>query len=138
MHLHMMGHSLSGLLGLAISLIVTIFIIKMIVGLIILGRQKSSERGNSPEIKMKHNMKNYREAGLSDSDIKLFRENMAEAKSHIKAWETACRTITDVSVIEDVTGGLSASKKTFQFIVKNPQELTKQSDFLYKWLPNMT
>jgi 5-bromo-4-chloroindolyl phosphate hydrolysis protein len=133
-----MGHSLSGLLGFAVSLIVTIFIIKMIVGLIILGRQKSSDKGNSPEIKLKRNMKNYRDSGLSDSDIKLFRETMAEAKNQIKAWETASKTITDVSVIEDVTGGLAAAKKTFQFIVKNPQELTKQNEFLYKSLPNMS
>lgn len=142
MHLHMMGHmighSASGLLGFAISLIVVIFLIKMVVGLTIMGRQKSREHGNSPEIKLKRNMKNYRESGLSDSDIKLFRETMAEAKKHIKYWESACKSITDVSVIEDVTGGLSAAKKTFQFIVKNPQELTKQNNFLYKYLPNMT
>ncbi len=43
----------------------------------------------------------------------------------------------DLQVVESVTGGLDASKHTFKYIVQNPQELTKQNEFLYKDLPNM-
>ena len=43
----------------------------------------------------------------------------------------------DLQVVESVTGGLEASKQTFKYIVQNPQELTKQNEFLYKDLPNI-
>ena len=35
----------------------------------------------------KENIERYHEAGLSDTDIKIFRENLSEAKENIKTWE---------------------------------------------------
>ena len=85
----------------------------------------------------KENIERYHEAGLSDTDIKIFRENLSEAKENIKTWEKLLKKEDDLQVVESVTGGLDASKHTFKYIVQNPQELTKQNEFLYKDLPNM-
>ncbi len=62
---------------------------------------------------------------------------MSEAKENIKTWEKLLKKEDDLQVVESVTGGLEASKQTFKYIVQNPQELTKQNEFLYKDLPNM-
>ncbi len=86
---------------------------------------------------LKDNIERYHEAGLSDNDIKIFRENLAEAKKNIETWENQLKKNDDLQVVESVTGGLEASKHTFKYIVQNPQELTKQNEFLYKDLPNM-
>ena len=61
----------------------------------------------------------------------------SEAKSNIENWEKNTKKNDDLQVVESVTGGLEASKLTFKYIVQNPQELTKQNEFLYKDLPNM-
>ena len=131
--MYMMGTHV-GLIGMAVSILVLILLIKLLVGLSLIHKQHQEK---NPTTKLKKNIKNYRDSGLSDSDIKLFRETMGEAKRQIELWSKANQSKTDLSVIEDVTGGLASAKKTFQFIVQNPQELTKQSDFLYKDLPNI-
>lgn len=127
------GHS--SFFGLIITIVVFVIIIKLIVSFSVMHQQKKDE---NPEIKLKKRIRNYKDSGLSDNDVKLFRETMGEAKKHILGWDKAVQKLTDLSVIEDVTGGVQAAKKTFQFIAKNPTELTKQNDFLYKDLPNMT
>ncbi|MFV0555610.1 MAG: 5-bromo-4-chloroindolyl phosphate hydrolysis family protein [Lactovum sp.] len=93
--------------------------------------------GTKERKKEKTKLENYKEAGLSDSEIDLFRETMSEAKQQILFWDKQQKKHIDLSVIEDVTSGLESSKKLFQLIVKDPQELTKQNKFLYKDLPNM-
>jgi len=94
-------------------------------------------KSKSKKGKKFNHIADYKEAGLSEGDIDIFRQTMAEARSNIESWETRVDKLDELSVIEDVTGGLESAKKTFQFIVKNPQELNKQGDFLYKDLPNM-
>ncbi|MDR0300206.1 MAG: 5-bromo-4-chloroindolyl phosphate hydrolysis family protein [Streptococcaceae bacterium] len=133
MNNNMMGGHTS-IVGLVISIIVFLIVVKIIVSFAIMHQQKREENS---EVKLKKHLKNYKDSGLSDSDIKLFRETMAEAKGYIMSWDKSIKKITELSVIEDVTGGVEAAKKTFQYIVENPSELTQQNDFLYKDLPNM-
>ena len=98
---------------------------------------EKEERYQDKGMSKKENIERYHEAGLSDTDIKIFRENLSEAKENIKTWEKLLKKEDDLQVVESVTGGLDASKHTFKYIVQNPQELTKQNEFLYKDLPNM-
>jgi len=102
-------------------------------------KNKRDDKGSYKDktMNLKGNIERYHEAGLSDSDIKIFRENLAEAKDSIETWEAKIKKDDDLQVVESVTGGLDASKQTFKYIVQHPQELTKQNDFLYKDLPNM-
>ncbi len=128
-----------GFFNLILICILVFVVIKIIVGV---GLSKNDWKENSGKTKnkasnLKVNMERYHEAGLSDSDIKIFRENLAEAKSNIENWEKNTKKNDDLQVVESVTGGLEASKLTFKYIVQNPQELTKQNEFLYKDLPNM-
>lgn len=125
-----------GIIGLIVGIVILFLIVKILIGIAFMHHQHRGERQKTGKTQKEH-VSDYKAAGLSDSDISLFREKMAAAKGNIEIWEAASREFTDISVIEDVTGGLSAAKKTFQYIVKNPSELNKQGDFLYKRLPNM-
>lgn len=126
------GHlTLQAGIAVALSVIFLILLIKIIVGISILHHHRRNE------MKVKDRTADYKAVGLSDNDIVIFRETLKEAKQNIEKWEAASKKYTDISVIEDVTGGLSAAKKTFQYIVKNPREATRQGDFLYKQLPNI-
>ena len=132
----MMG---DGWIHLLIGLIVTVLVLKFIIGVVFMTKNKREENNDYGDkgLNKKNNIERYRQAGLSDSDIKIFRENLAEAKSNIQTWEKNLKKDDDLQVVESVTGGLEASKQTFKYIVQNPKELTKQNDFLYKNLPNM-
>lgn len=129
--MHMMGNGLFGFLFLALLFFL---LVRLIIG--VSGTSEKKDKKN-PELNLKKKIKHYKEAGLSDTEIEIFRETMSEAKRQIDIWSKASQERSDLSVIEDVTGGVISAKKTFQFIVQNPQELTKQNTFLYKDLPNM-
>ncbi|MFC4652311.1 5-bromo-4-chloroindolyl phosphate hydrolysis family protein [Lactococcus nasutitermitis] len=140
MNMYMMNHTGGhlGFVNLILGIIFVVLVIKIIVGVTVMHREnKSGETYKDKNINKKENIERYHDAGLSDSDIKIFRENLAEAKSNIETWEKNLKKNDDLQVVESVTGGLDASKHTFKYIVQNPQELTKQNDFLYKDLPNM-
>ncbi len=128
-----------GFFNFILIFILAFFVIKVIVGVSLSrsSRQNDGENYRDKAANLKVNMERYRESGLSDSDIKIFRENLAEAKTNIETWEKNMKKNDDLQVVESVTGGLESSKLTFKYIVQNPQELTKQSEFLYKDLPNM-
>ncbi|MGM9886274.1 5-bromo-4-chloroindolyl phosphate hydrolase [Lactococcus sp. dk322] len=116
-------------------IIIIFLMVKIIIGVSLSRKGERPTRDKAMNLKV--NMERYHDAGLSDSDIKIFRENLAEAKTNIETWEKNMKRSDDLQVVESVTGGLEASKLTFKYIVQNPQELTKQNDFLYKNLPNM-
>lgn len=85
----------------------------------------------------KNHTARYKAAGLSENDITIFRDTMSEAKKNILAWENNMKKNEDLEMVESVTKGLESAKSTFKYIVSNPNQLTKQNDFLYKDLPNM-
>jgi len=135
----MFGYGHLGIVNVIFGLVLFFLIIKMIIGISFM-RKNPDEREEGYKDKgmsKKENIERYHEAGLSDTDIKIFRENLSEAKENIKTWEKLLKKEDDLQVVESVTGGLDASKHTFKYIVQNPQELTKQNEFLYKDLPNM-
>ncbi|GBG97248.1 5-bromo-4-chloroindolyl phosphate hydrolysis family protein [Lactococcus termiticola] len=121
------------LTNLIVGIILILVIIKLIIGISIMLKNKQKKE----EVLSKENEARYREAGLSDSDIEIFRSTMRDAKGHIMAWESRLKLDEDIEMVEQVSGGLEASKQTFKYIVRHPKELTSQNDFLYKELPNM-
>ncbi|WEV45458.1 5-bromo-4-chloroindolyl phosphate hydrolysis family protein [Streptococcaceae bacterium ESL0687] len=92
-----------------------------------------TNKKNKATSKLEH----YREKGLDDKDISIFRGTMKETRDYIKYWEEEISNDEKLMVIEDETQGLFASKKTFQAIVEEPSMMTKEDTFLYKDLPNM-
>jgi 5-bromo-4-chloroindolyl phosphate hydrolysis protein len=139
MHYGMMAGGRFGIVNMIFGVILLFLVIKMIIGISFMRKNRREEAGEFKKsgTLMKKNMERYHEAGLSDSDIKIFRENLAEAKANIEMWQAQEKKDDDLQVVESVTGGLDASKHIFKYIVQNPQELTKQNEFLYKNLPNM-
>lgn len=138
-HGMMTGGDHWGIVNMIFGLVLFFLVIKMIIGIGFMQKNKRDDKGRYKDktMNLKGNIERYHEAGLSDSDIKIFRENLAEAKDSIETWEAKIKKDDDLQVVESVTGGLDASKQTFKYIVQHPQELTKQNDFLYKDLPNM-
>ena len=108
----MFGYGHLGIVNVIFGLVLFFLIIKMIIGISFM-RKNPDEREEG-----------YKDTGMSK-------------KENIKTWEKLLKKEDDLQVVESVTGGLEASKQTFKYIVQNPQELTKQNEFLYKDLPNM-
>lgn len=132
----MMGHTpFWGMMNLIFAVILLLLLIKIVAGLLIM-RTEHVKKKKADKLS-RENEQRYREAGLSDSDIKIFRQTLAEAKENIETWEGNIQKNDDLDMVDSLTGGLKAAKQTFKFIVQQPQELTKQNELLYKQLPNM-
>lgn len=132
--MHMTGMMMGGMHG----FIRTIIILLVALWLISLMRNKTNKKNKTAKKPpRKENIQRYQEAGLSESDIEIFRDTLADAKENIEKWEANTKKNEELEVVESVTGGFEASKLLFKHIVQNPTQLTKQNDFLYKDLPNM-
>ncbi len=132
MHMtEMMMGGMHGFIRIILLLLVALWLISLM-------RNKSNKKNKAvKKPPRKENIQRYQEAGLSESDIEIFRETLADAKENIEKWEANTKKNDELEVVESVTGGLEASKLLFKYIVQNPTQLTKQNDFLYKDLPNM-
>lgn len=110
----------------------------LIVKYLFLDKKENNNKLNNNIKKSKTNkIQHYKEKGLDDKDIDIFRDTMKEARDNIKYWNSQLPTHEKLEVIEEQTAGLESSKKIFQAIVEEPAEMTKENDFLYKDLPNM-
>ena len=82
-------------------------------------------------------LQHYKEKGLNDKDIEVFRATMKTTRDNIMYWESQVDKYEKLMVIEEQTHGLNSSKMIFQKIVQEPSEMNKESEFLYRDLPNM-
>lgn len=98
---------------------------------------KSNNKNKTNKIKKTNKIQHYKDKGLGDKDIDIFRDTMKEARDNIKYWDSQLTKHEKLGIIEEQTGGLISSKKIFQAIVEEPAEMTNENDFLYKDLPNM-
>lgn len=80
----------------------------------------------------------YRKSGLSDDEISLFRETMADAKKQITTLEEYFTENPKLRAVNLNHDTLNISKALFANIVKEPQRLNEAGDFLYKHLPKLT
>ncbi|GEL13035.1 hypothetical protein FC15_GL000579 [Lapidilactobacillus concavus DSM 17758] len=81
-------------------------------------------------------LNHYHQAGLSDTDINVFRETMAEAKQEIIDLEKVMTAVPKLRAINLNHDTLEVAKAMFAALVKEPERLQEAADFLYKHLPN--
>ena len=79
----------------------------------------------------------YHEVGMSDEQIKFFRETMAFAKKQIKTLEKNMSAVSKLKAIDLRNDTLKAAKGMFKELVKEPQKLHQADRFLYNHLPNL-
>jgi 5-bromo-4-chloroindolyl phosphate hydrolysis protein len=98
--------------------------------------KKSKQTTGAPKL-TNDKLEHYKEAGLSESDIKVFRDTMAKAREDVKKWEANVQLNSKLTAIDLRTEGVKGAKAMFKELVKEPNRLTEASEFLYKHLPNM-
>lgn len=118
--------------GLAICTLFFAVISYLFVGLKT-NRSTKSESFEQPASKKMLN--HYYETGLSDTDIAVFRETMADAKQEIIDLETTMTAVPKLRAINLNHDTIETSKAMFAALVKEPQRLQEAADFIYKHLP---
>lgn len=99
-------------------------------------REKSRNQGDSFDTPIsKQMLTHYQQAGLSDAEIKVFRDTMAEAKKEIVALETTMQEVPKLRAINLNHDTIDLSKALFAALVKEPDHLQEAAPFLYKHLP---
>ncbi|WP_125605333.1 5-bromo-4-chloroindolyl phosphate hydrolysis family protein [Lapidilactobacillus bayanensis] len=81
-------------------------------------------------------LNHYYQVGLSDADINVFRETMADAKQQIVELQTTMTAVPKLRAINLNHDTLEVSKAMFAALVREPQRLQEAADFLYKHLPS--
>lgn len=82
-------------------------------------------------------IQHYKEQGLSESEIRLFRQTMKEARDQILSLETAFQS-SNLKQIETTTPVVKACQGIFKELVQEPKKLNEADQFLYQHLPNIT
>lgn len=80
----------------------------------------------------------YQEKGLSDEDIKFFRETMNHAKNQILQLEENINQVGKLRAITNRYDTLNLIKILFKDIVNEPNRLHEVDQFLYVHLPSLT
>ncbi len=79
----------------------------------------------------------YEEAGLSESEVNVFRDTMAAASKHIHQLETTVRDTVELQDILNEHDTLNVIHAYFKAIVNEPKRMTEAAPFLYEQLPNL-
>lgn len=79
----------------------------------------------------------YREQGLANADIAVFRETMAEASQAIHSIEDNFALDTHLKAIDMHHSIIPTLKNYFKTLVRNPIDLPKANKFLYTYLPTL-
>lgn len=88
--------------------------------------------------KIKKNMRDhYYKAGLDDTEIDYFRQQMAEAQSHILELEKNIQTTVKLKAIDQEHNLIATTKHYFKDIVQEPHRVASAGHFLYKLLPTI-
>ncbi|GBG95980.1 5-bromo-4-chloroindolyl phosphate hydrolysis family protein [Lactococcus termiticola] len=77
----------------------------------------------------------YKEANFSEADTKRFLENLIESRKALVTWKYRMSQSGKLQIIEDITKGYETAEKRIAYIRRNPREMLKASDLLYKELP---
>ncbi|KRN29373.1 hypothetical protein IV38_GL000257 [Lactobacillus selangorensis] len=79
----------------------------------------------------------YRESGLSEDDITLFRSTMATAEKQIDQLQRNMDANAKLHTIDLNQHTLRVAQAIFKELVAHPQRLNLASEFLYKHLPSL-
>lgn len=80
----------------------------------------------------------YHRKGLSDDDIKFFRETMMTTKTYILTIEKYMKKSSKLKAIEKRNNTVEISKALFKDIVNEPDRLHQVDQFLYVHLPSLS
>ncbi|WP_155285911.1 5-bromo-4-chloroindolyl phosphate hydrolysis family protein [Lacticaseibacillus zhaodongensis] len=79
----------------------------------------------------------YEAAGLSDSEIDMFRETMATASKNVHQLESTVQGVLELQDIMAENDTMNIIHAYFKAIVDEPKRMTEAAPFLYEQLPNM-
>lgn len=119
------------------------FIVGAIVGfglyIVFLRRQGGSKKNKEKELKPVSDEREafYKSRGLSEDDIKFFRETMNTAKFQILQVEKNMNSTGKLRAIANRNNTLHLIKVMFKDIVNEPERLHEVNEFLYVHLPSL-
>lgn len=102
------------------------------------GSISKSKKKNSLEKVSEKRKQLYYSKGLSDEDIKFFRETMNHAKNQILKLEENIKQSGKLKAITNRHDSLNLIKMLFKDIVNEPDRLHEVDQFLYVHLPSLT
>ncbi|MGX7329269.1 5-bromo-4-chloroindolyl phosphate hydrolysis family protein [Enterococcus bulliens] len=116
--------------------------IAVLVGLIFLGIRLFARRSPKKKAKTiqhisKEKEQHYKESGMSQSEITLFRETMSQTKELIDRLQKNINQNAKLKSIDLRYDTVRASKALFKDLVKHPKRLHLANHFLYTHLPNL-
>ncbi|WP_125766563.1 5-bromo-4-chloroindolyl phosphate hydrolysis family protein [Lapidilactobacillus wuchangensis] len=98
--------------------------------------QRSDQQSDSFDAPISKKMlTHYQQSGLSDAEIKVFRDTMADAKKEIVTLDTTMQQVPKLRAINLNHDTINLSKALFAALVKEPDRLQEAAPFLYKHLP---
>lgn len=93
---------------------------------------------NAPERPMSKKLAaHYEAAGLSDSEVSVFRETMAAASKNIHQLQTTVDGAPELQDIMNEHDTMNVIHAYFRAIVDQPKRMTTAAPFLYEQLPNL-
>lgn len=81
-------------------------------------------------------IQHYQNQGLTDDEIRLFRETMKTTRDQIMFLEDFF-SHSDLTYIDEQTNVILACQSIFKELVSEPRKLNIANDFLYQHLPNL-
>lgn len=100
------------------------------------GNSQKNDESDLPTLSKKRE-KSYIDAGMSDSEITMFRQTMNQTKKqieHLQATMNKSGKLRAVDLRHDTT---KAAKALFKEIVHSPKRMPEANHFLYTHLPNL-
>lgn len=117
-----------------------IALLLIVAGLIFLFARKDSQpirsKKDFPTLTKKRR-EYYKEMGMTETEIDLFRQTMHEAQKQIEQLQKNMHASTKLRAIDLRNDTVKAAKALFKELVKQPKKLPLANYFLYTHLPNI-
>ena len=118
-----------------------LFGLACVTGLVVLAKFAGPNEEDPYKASVPHSSSNkvqhYRQAGLSDQEIQVLREQLATAKPQIQSIEQEFNQNAKLRTLEVRYNTVKVCQNYFKDIVNQPKRLVEASDFLYKYLPSL-
>jgi len=100
------------------------------------GKSKHSKKSELPTLSKKREQ-NYIDAGMSDSEIDMFRQTMNQTKKQIDHLQATMNKSGKLRAVDLRHDTIKAAKALFKEIVDSPKRMPEANHFLYTHLPNL-
>ncbi|GMA47843.1 5-bromo-4-chloroindolyl phosphate hydrolysis family protein [Tetragenococcus muriaticus] len=107
--------------------------------LIYYGLKSNSHRSNKSDLPAlsKKREQEYINAGMSNSEIELFRQTMNQTKQQIEHLQATMNKSGKLRAVDLRHDTIKAAKALFKEIVSSPKRMPEANHFLYTHLPNL-